>query len=335
MKNIFLALLLIVSTSVFAEDAEFLEAKSILPTDENEFIETLIENSTLRFLGLNYVVGKRCNYVGMIDALTCKSAVSALIGHLDFDIVFMDGSHDAWVGRPFLFVAFKTELINFLRNKELTSYLEQFNDQLDQTIATKKAVFNLWDFTNKFTGSTKLSTKLIAILLQDTSVSQTHIGYMEHFHLNEGVLFKKNLQLLSQAIGSINYIKDNVGDFYNQMLLPKSIDKSLKNSIYHYYVPRLLAQKLKSQNYSSTAALQAATLFNFTYEIASLNDSHKYLFNDPVSIPKSQSWTIRDIHLGYLGALDGSGSIRSKVSLKTSESHFTKSIATALTTLID
>jgi hypothetical protein len=259
----------------------------------------------LRNFSLELVLQRRClRFLPLSEGTTCAQAVTTLIDILDYDLIPLEKVDN----KPsFLFIAFKSELTSLLSLESTTELLNFLNQSLYQTALNPLQGKNLWEEVSQFTGQNKtLSSGLMASFFQDTSYGQLHLEYLRREDTVRSTTFLKNLDLLRQCIDHISSISETSPEAFKILFFPKNFNQEGNNSIYHFYVPSYLAQKLQDAGYSPHISRVVPMLLTLTYEFFTIKDGMNYLFSEPLSLATSTySWKIRDIYSGYAGGAFG------------------------------
>ena len=81
----------------------------------SELGNILVAEKDFREFSLKLVLGNRCFlYLPLFDALECQQATSVLVDLLDYDLMESNLKTDKKNNLSFLFIAFKSELTDFL-----------------------------------------------------------------------------------------------------------------------------------------------------------------------------------------------------------------------------
>lgn len=257
-------------------------------------------------------IARRCRrYMPGPELAPCQEAVSKMIEILDTDIILPDSAInsspvDTGPG-AFLFVAFKTHLIDQLSDPQTTSYLKQLKTELNSYLTRESTHFNLWENTLKFYRSTEEAAQTIATLLQDTSSSMLHLNYLERSRIEGNQHFKANKEHLRATIEILNMVLDLEINDHLKLLYPSEMKESLNKNLYHFYVPYYLSMALEKTAVKKSMVYIAPMLMTLTYEFVTASSDYRYVFKDPETLnPGQYSWKIRDILAGHLGASRGS-----------------------------
>lgn len=282
----------------------------------NGLLKFIIENQGLRNMALGSVMNNRCNrYLNYSEVGTCKAAVKRMIQLLDYDIIVASdkslplptrkSKNDTWTPSSFVFVAFKSNLIYFLSNPKVTTYLSDLNQQLYQYMVGNQQSLNIWDLTKSYFKSDYLTAAALAVLFQDTSKMKLHLAYLEKAGTSGNSHFVSNKELLGRVIDTINQILDTSEDHYRQLFYPKEVERNVNRNIYHFYVPMFLSMALRNENAYGMGAYYAPLMLTLTYEFVTFESDYRNLYSDPARIDPYTSkglWTLKDIFGGYCGA---------------------------------
>ena len=255
-----------------------------------------------QFSLLSSLIGKRCdNYLTKAKLAPCKEAVSQMVTVLDTGVRIPNLT-------SYIFVAFKNDYIKLLSSDITTKYLNNLQKEMNDYLLGINPNFNLWEVTLAHYKKTELSSKVLAILFQDTSSAKLHLLYLEKARIQGNPSFYVNKDLLSKTIDTMNLMFDytKIGRYFQPLFYPRSLKGSLNRAIYHFYVPMYLSMKLKTLGVSKEMAYTAALLLNLTYEFITTTSDYRYLLVDPERLDhREHEWKIKDIYAGYLGAAMG------------------------------
>lgn len=301
MKNaILLFFILIFSFATQATSKDSAQRRS------NALLRFLVEQESIRDLGLYSVIGTRCSrYLSRDEAELCKKAVKRMVQNLDYDIIISDDkmnkrSRDSWTPSSFVFVAFKKNLITLLNSPKTAVYLNDLNQKLYKYLLDEKAQLNIWDVTKAHYKDDYLTSLVIAALFQDTSIMKLHLAYLERAQTRGTSSFYSNKELLGRVIDTINLILDSSEEHYRELFYPEEIQRNLNRNIYHFYVPLFLAKSLEKEGFSKKMSASAALMLTLSYEFLTSSRDYRYLYADPSVITLTSK--IKDIYGGHCGA---------------------------------
>jgi hypothetical protein len=300
MKAIIGCILFLVSSQLSFADASAAARRS------NGLLRFIVEQEGLRNLALRSVINNRCNrYMSAGGRKPCREAVKRMMDVLDYDIIVpadknLIRDRDSWTPSSFVFVAFKTNLIQLLSEARTAAYLRDLNEQLYQYLAGGLTRPNVWNITLKHYKTDYATAMALATLFQDTSPMKLHLVYLAKTGTRGNGSFHSNMELLDRVIGTINLILDISEDNYRSLFYPEEIQKDLNRNIYHFYVPLFLAKNLKLRGYSEYQSRTAALMLTLTYEFITSAPDYRYLYQDPPYIESLHK--VKDIFGGYCGA---------------------------------
>ena len=208
----------------------------------------------------------------------------------------------------YIFVAFKNEYLELLSSDVTTKYLNILQNEVNDYLLGLNPNFNLWELTLAHYKQTELSSKVLAILFQDTSNAKLHLLYLEKARIKGNASFHINKDLLSKTIDTMNLLFDytKVRRDFQPLFYPRSLKGSLNRAIYHFYVMMYLSMRLRTLGVSKEMAYTASLLLNLTYEFITTTSDYRYLLVDPEKLDhREHDWKIKDIYAGYLGAAMG------------------------------
>lgn len=257
---------------------------------------------------------------------SCTSAALKLAQELDFNYIRRSNGVSA-------FVFLNTPLHALLSDSAVSDYLLELQKACLDAIYSNREL-NLWSFTIEHSnGDEDLALKRVAVLFQDGAQTAAQIKFLlvEQHPLSE--LLSQTLDLLETGL-SQKKIK----------AYPDGLNIS-RSALYHYYVPRYLARRLKNSNFPRELAAQLATIFNSVYELRQIQKAQGTglpNFHEPINArsydePSSrkiidrwnqldelfgdlldhlaaplkpfhtegQEENVQDLYLGYAGSLDG------------------------------
>ncbi len=265
----------------------------------NGLLRFIAEQEGLRDFALATIIGNRCGrYMDHNGKAPCQAAVKKMIEILDYDVIFSEDK--TWNPRSFVFVAFKTNLINLLSNQKTAVYLNDLNQQLYKFLVEEKVRPNVWDITKSHYKTDYLTAMAIATLFQDTSMMKLHLAYLERANTQGNVAFQSNKELLSRVIDTINLILDSSEENYRGLFYPQEIQADLNRNIYHFYVPLFLSKSLEREGIEKQFAYTAALMLTLSYEFITSSNDYRFLLQDPERIEGVHK--LKDIFGGYCGS---------------------------------
>lgn len=217
---------------------------------------------------------------------------------------------------------FQADLCSLARDPRVRAFLEDLHDALLCTLAAPEATaeeLDLWKLTLAHTGQDEAeAVRWLAVLFQDLTPVEDgglHVGLIEDGDF--AALLGTSIELLRTVPGA------------RLQTLPPGLPRTGR-PLYHYYVPRLVAERMRGQGVSADLTFLAALLLTTEYEFAGL---HMVSYNqlgqtgashlprligdlvDGLDEPMDRLWipaseleaNLADIYLGYRGALRGSG----------------------------
>lgn len=314
MKKIFFAFL--VSIFAFASQAQ---------TNTATRYANLIKNSALYGL-----ISTRCmRYVPQHKFSDCQRTVADMLKLIDSEMLFPTFHKTTSLDfkpQAFIFIAFKTTLIDLLNKESTTRYLSD--------VLLKVRDVNLWNLTLQHYPDPKVAAQVIAALFQDTSHVKLHIDYIERSVTNPSALFLNNKDQLEHAIDMINQLLDVNPEYFQKLLYPNGVNANLNKNIYHFYVPLYLGLALKQTGATAEMSYIAPMLMTLTYEFVTASSDYRYLICDPESLdPVKHAWKIKDIYAGHLGAAMSVGKKNLK-SLEDLKKGFEKSTSSTVKSML-
>ena len=282
----------------------------------------------LKNFALFGLIGTRCErYLPEQKHSNCQRTVASMLKLIDSAMIIPSLSDENHSIRPqaFIFIAFKTTLIELLEKKSTSLYL---NDVL-----LKIRDENLWEVTLSHYPSPKMAAMVMAALFQDTSAAKLHLAYLQKSVKNPSETFIQNFELLEQTISTINQVLDSNPDYFQELLYPPGVKTNLNKNIYHFYVPLYLGHALLEAGATPEMSYIAPMLMTLTYEFVTASPDYRYIFSDPSKLDATKfSWKIKDISAGHQGAAMAVGkkNIKSLEFLKKSFSESTAKTVKAL-----
>ncbi len=285
------------------------------------------------------------------DYKACERAADGLARELDFDYIRRPDGNSAFV---FLGRRLKT----LLADPAVGNYLNELQRAcLDAIYANQK--FNLWNFTlSQSAGREDVATERLAVLFQDGAQTAAQRKYLLVAQHPMAFVLDNTLQLLETGL-----VQGKITAY------PETI-QSPRTALYHYYVPKFLAQRLKTSGHSSAMAARLPSVFNAVYELRQIQKSedkniggaHKpvvvsstedpalrrfvdkwnrfdELYSDLLDHmsaplkpfnPQGQEDNLQDLYLGYAGGLHGVKSDAKPLNATKFTEHFSKDPASFL-----
>jgi hypothetical protein len=245
------------------------------------------------------LISARCErYLPEQKHSDCQRTVASMLKFIDSAMLFPSLSKPeatALAPQAFIFIAFKTTLIELLEKKSTTLYL---NDVL-----LKIRDENLWEVTLQHYKTPKIAAQVMAAMFQDTSHTKLHLAYLQKSVKNPSERFVSNFELLDQTIDTINQVLDSNPEYFQALLYPPGVKTDLNKNIYHFYVPLYLGHALLEAGATQEMSYIAPMLMTLTYEFVTASPDYRYLFSDPTKLDAKQfSWKIKDISAGHQGA---------------------------------
>jgi hypothetical protein len=302
MKNI---LPLCASLSLFSS----LVVASVHSADRrsNRLLRFIAQQASPRDFALHQVIGARCNrYLPQDRQELCQLGVKKLISALDYDVLFSDNilppwnPNNTWTPSSFVFVAFKSNLIELLSNSRTEVFLDDLNQELYRFISGNKRELNIWSVTKKYFRTDHDAAQVMAALFQDTSSRKLHLAYLETAGTEGSEQFQSNKELLSRVIDTINLVLDMSEDNYRMLFYPRELQQDLNRNIYHFYVPLYLAKALAVSGHPADIAVAAPLMLTLSYEFLTSSQDYRYVFSDPETVTLVSK--VKDIYAGYAGA---------------------------------
>ena len=261
-------------------------------------IATRYANEIKNF-ALQGMIGARCErYLPLAKVSDCQRTVASMLKFIDSAMIFpsLEKAESLAIDpQSFIFIAFKTTLIDLLKKESTTKYL---NDVL-----LKGRDENLWLMTLEHYPNPKIAAQVLAALFQDTSSAKLHIHYLQKTIKKPGAKFLENIDVLEHAIDLINQMLDTNPDHFKPLLFPPGTRTDLNRNIYHFYVPLFLGRALKDSGVNSEMSYIAPMLMTLTYEFVTASGDYRYIFSDPKTLDVTKhAWKIKDIYAGHQGA---------------------------------
>jgi len=285
MKKIIFIISLLICSSSFAAQSE-------------SFLLRLVKKT--REYALTTLISERCfKYMPYDQQFECQKTVKQNIENLDSDLFIPKDKE--WTPKSFVFVAFKSDLLELLEMYQTSTFLEGLNAKLNAYLIGSDKTFNVWEYTLKhYNGHVPSAAKAMAVLFQDTSPAKLHVIYLEKKPRYRSTIFNKNFELLTQTLSTIDMVLDMTDKTNQRIFYPREFNDLMNRSIYHFYVPLHMAQKLKAQGVEEHLAFTAPFLLTITYEFITAGKDERYFFEDPEKLEDVEK--IKDIYAGLSGA---------------------------------
>lgn len=301
MKSTVLILSVVFSLNSFANTI-----KPLPPVKGKNILKFIAHTKVLRDISLYQIMKSRCNRYSHKKS-NCNEAIASLVQALDFDMKILDSDGQVnpdkpWEVEKFVFAAFKGIFIKLLNSKKIEDYLTNIRNTFNKDIQEVKQ-FNLWNYTlNYFDRDVYVSAGVIATLFQDTSNAVTHLEYIRNIMPNHSDQMEENLSILTDIIIKISLLEEDNNKLAKTILFPRSINSTYLTSMYHFFVPYFLTQRLSRHfGISVFHSKEASMMLNLSYEFASSADDYSYIFKDPESLSlKDNQNKLQDIYTGYM-----------------------------------
>jgi len=178
----------------------------------------------------------------------CSQAARQMARFLDFKYVKNNSGQSA-------FVFMNSKLTKMLDDEKVIKFLSQLQSAAEDALYFDKTL-NLWDFALASSEmNPEKATERLAVLIQDGAETAAQIKYLFVIRHPQAMLLYSAVQALEAAL------KEKKAVAY-----PASLNNS-RTALYHYYVPRYLAQELKQNQVGSDMAALLPFMFNASYEL--------------------------------------------------------------------
>lgn len=260
------------------------------------------------------------------DANSCNRAAEQMAKFLDFNYIRRSDGQGA-------FVFMQRRLTEMLADRAVLEFIGKL------TVAAEDALYlnrklDLWDFTLRNSNNrVDVATERLAVLVQDGAETAAQIKYLLVAQHPQALQLAQMISTLEEAL------KQQKATAY-----PGHVGLK-RTALYHYYVPRYLAQKLERAGTDPLMAARLPFMFNTSYEmhqIQKAQNPHLTLNHKPVRATadtspelkrflakwnsydelysdlldhlgapfeafdsRGQDTNMEDLFLGYVGALDG------------------------------
>ncbi len=303
------------------------------------YVKSKIKSSqALQSQALYLALSQRClKYFNWLDKTSisnisgCESEAREFLKSLDISVIQLQDPSTRQIG--YTTVAFKSELFELMQRPMTHGWLQEIESEL-QLASYKK--FDLHAVSKKVLKSEILVLKMIAVLLQDTSVGSAHIAYLNSLADakipgTEKAIFKENLKKLMSVQNLFIQLQRNQSfkraDYRLYPLPVTLLPLAQSPTQYHYYVVAYNTYKMvvRPTRQDVLKSFFVNVAFNYLYEVMNAIQLQN-IFHDRL---QTTSKAEADIMLGYYGGLFGLGlhpqSIQF-VEVKTSPEGFFKSI---------
>ena len=257
---------------------------------------------------------------------SCDSASSKLAQFLDFNYIKRSDGQGT-------FVFMSRRLKELLNDRAAVDFLAKLQLASEDALYLNKH-FNLWEFAKENSaGREDVAAERLAVLIQDGADTAAQIKYLLIAQHPQALQLAQALNSLEEAL------KQGKASAY-----PSDI-KLNRTALYHYYVPRYLAQKLRASGTNADMAARLPFLFNSSYELHQIQktenpglplnhrpvvltssddpkmrklidkwNAYDTLYSDLLDHlgaplipfnPKNQQDNLEDLYLGYAGGLQG------------------------------
>jgi hypothetical protein len=266
--------------------------------------DLLLSNQSVLDLGLSWSSSQRCKKFASkatdkgqnnSQKKNCSSLWTDFVKILEPTAYATQGRRDVLV--------FKTDLVRWLSDDRLDFFIHEVESEMQEF--RRGSRLDIFQIATKYTRDSSEALNFMAVLFQDTSLSQSHLFWAMGNMKGKAFSRAKSLSSLFREI-SLS-IKDKP-QLRSQLILYPAAISGLVNQArtrpnYHFLVPALLAQKLVLAGYSKALAVFSAYHFNYFYEALSTSPSIKLAFNDPFTLKPLASRL--DTYFGLLGAVYG------------------------------
>jgi hypothetical protein len=203
----------------------------------------------------------------------CSKAASHMARLLDFKYVKNNSGQSA-------FVFMNSKLTAMLDDEKVIKFLSQLQNAAEDALYLDKP-FNLWDFALASSEmNPEKATERLAVLIQDGAETAAQIKYLFVVRHPQAMLLYSAVQALEAALREKKAVA-----------YPASLNNS-RTALYHYYVPRYLAQELKRTQVGSEMSALLPVMFNASYElhqIQKMESPETPLNHKPVTISEDLS----------------------------------------------
>ena len=282
------------------------------------YVKSKIKSSqALQSQALYLALSQRClKYFNWLDRTSisnisdCESEAREFLKSLDISVIQLQDPSTRQIG--YTTVAFKGELFELMQKPVTYNWLQEVESEL-QLAQFKK--FDLFAVSKKILKSEIQVLKMIAVLMQDTSVGSAHIAYLNSLvdakiQGTEKPLFKENLKKLVSVQNLFIQLQRNLNfkrAEYSLYPLPVTLLPLAQSPTqYHYYVVAYNTYKMvvRPTRQDVVKSFFVNVAFNYLYEVMNSLQLQN-IWNDRNY--QSSSKAEADIMLGYYGGLFGLG----------------------------
>jgi hypothetical protein len=278
---------------------------------ENRAATWVTQHQWLQNKALKTLIHLRCrNYLyssnlqlGLIQRIGhCRKAVRDLIPIIDSEIIEDEARAPT--------VVFRSDLLEILNQQTTYLFLDKARNAFTSSYIQGEN-FNLWELAVDTYSDKKEALRVIASLFQDTSPALVHLDWIQiqidESKMEPSRLFLANFELLVE----VHLILKDWGNYVARKpdsikLFPESyenLDTVENNQLYHYFVPALMAQKLRDKGNIKEVSFLVPFLLNYLYEILKGKKLLKKAFVEPQNIEGQK--TLSDIYMGFAGSFYG------------------------------
>jgi hypothetical protein len=256
----------------------------------------------------------------------CNRAATQMAQFLDFNYIRRSDGQGA-------FVFMQRRLNEMLTDRTELEFISKLTIAAEDALYLNKKL-DLWEFTLRNSNNrVDVATERLAVLVQDGAETAAQIKYLLVAQHPQALQLAQMISTLEEAL------KQGKASAY-----PAHVGLS-RTALYHYYVPRYLAQKLNKAGTEAAMAARLPFMFNSSYEmhqIQKAQNPHLTLNHKPVRATadaspelkrflakwnsydelysdlldhlgapfeafdaRGQDTNMEDLFLGYVGCLDG------------------------------
>jgi len=256
----------------------------------------------------------------------CNRAATQMAQFLDFNYIRRSDSQSA-------FVFMHRRLNEMLSDRTVLEFVSNLTVAAEDALYLNKKL-DLWEFTLRNSNNrADIATERLAVLVQDGAETAAQIKYLLVAQHPQALQLAQMISTLEEAL------KQGKASAY-----PAHVGLS-RTALYHYYVPRYLAQKLQNAGAEAQMAARLPFMFNSSYEMHQIQkaqspnlalnhkpvrtsetlspelkrfvnkwNSYDELYSDLLDHlgapfesfdPAGQRTNMEDLYLGYVGGLDG------------------------------
>jgi hypothetical protein len=200
---------------------------------------------------------KKCGALfasGSVDFSECSRAATQMSKTLDFNYVKNQSGQSA-------FVFMSAKLLELLKDEQVIKFIATLQSAAEDALYLGQP-FNLWDLALASSGmSPEIATERLAVLIQDGAETAAQIKFLFVIRHPQAMALYAAVQALEAAL------REQKATAY-----PPSLNTS-RTALYHYYVPRYLAQELKRKKFKDDMAVLLPLMFNASYELHQIQKS--------------------------------------------------------------